>query len=1267
MKYEKLKYTISTLLFTVTITLHSRENVGIVQLPPQQKGDYYAADCDPATSEIDLSLNNVRARILGGGDMWWDLNKTPQYEIPKNSGVSSLFAGALWIGGTDQNGNLKVAAMTYRQTGNDFWPGPISNTTVSTERTTCLQYDKHYRVKRKEVEDYVAAYEAGQNPSVPESMLNWPAHGSSAMGQDYFLAPFHDEDGDNIYNPTKGDYPNYDLSGNAGCDGSYLYGDETIWWIFNDVGNIHTETGGQAIGLQIKAQAFAFSTNDEINNMTFYNYEIENKSSFAMKNTYFGQWIDPDLGGPRDDYIGCDVSRGLGYCYNADDNDGADQGSTGYGQTPPAIGVDFFQGPKADANDGIDNDRDGQTDENGELIIMSNYMYYRNDMTDMGNPQNATHFYNYLKNIWKDGTHLQYKGNGWPSGGGTNGVNTNFAFPDDSDNSKFGAYGSWSQITENDIPADLRFIHSAGPFTLQSGQVNKITIGAVWARAQQGASAWASVQKVKEADDKAQALFDNCFKVLNGPDAPDLNIQEMENSLLLSLENKPTSNNYLEKYTEFDPLIDASGTQNYDSLYRFQGYQIFQLKDATVSASELTDPAKARLVAQCDLDDNVSQIINYNQDESLGALVPVEMAKGEDKGIVHSFKIEKDMFASGDDRLVNHKQYYYMAIAYGYNEYKKFSFSDPTSFDGQKKPFKAGRRNVKVYDATPHNPMPELGGTQVNASYGLQPKLTRVEGKGHGKEFINLSDETIAEILTSNSASTLTYANNGAPVNIKVIDPLLVPDGNFIFRMLDTITPNDLKDAYWMMIYKEKNDTVYAEKTIAAANEQIIKKWGLSVTMVQDYGPGDVKASNNGYVGSTMTFGKDGTGIAWLNGVKDLDGSPVYQDWIHSGAGDKDETPGTNKANKLDVNQDYEKIVEGIIAPYRLSSHDRNGPAWNWSISLTQNKISSLMSVDLVITADTSKWTRCPVLEMCDSSALTEGNAGKLDLRKSPSVDKKGNPDNSGTTGMGWFPGYAISVETGHRLNMAFGESSCQQNDHGRDMKWNPTNRDFRADIDTFKMLDAVFGGMHSIFVFQDAKDVPSYDYGEYVRTKLAANNINEKTKVVKDIQWVFAYPLANEVFGYIPSDAYIKIRVAKPYAQTSNGAPLPEFSFNTSDIKAMTGDNNSAKFALDKINIVPNPYYGYSAYEEKQLERIVKIVNLPDKCKIRIFTLNGTLVKTINKDDKTTTNVEWNLDNEAGVPIASGLYIIHVEVDGVGEKILKWFGVMRQTDLSTF
>ena len=111
----------------------------------------------------------------------------------------------------------------------------------------------------------------------------------------------------------------------------YLYGDQSIWWVFNDAGNFHGETGGDQIGLEIQAQAFAFKTTDVLSDMTFYNYKIINRSNETLNETYFGQWVDPDLGNYLDDYVGCDVNLGLGYCYNGDDDDEGMQGSAGYG------------------------------------------------------------------------------------------------------------------------------------------------------------------------------------------------------------------------------------------------------------------------------------------------------------------------------------------------------------------------------------------------------------------------------------------------------------------------------------------------------------------------------------------------------------------------------------------------------------------------------------------------------------------------------------------------------------------------------------------------------------------------------------------------------------------------------------------------------------------------------------------------------------------------------------------------------------------------
>lgn len=108
-----------------------------------------AEGCAPATAQTDLNINNVRARILGGGDMWWDLNDA-QYEVPKGSNKHAMFAGALWLGGIDDADQLKLAAMTYRQDGVDYWPGPLDDN-ASTSEGICQEYDRHWTVLRSDV------------------------------------------------------------------------------------------------------------------------------------------------------------------------------------------------------------------------------------------------------------------------------------------------------------------------------------------------------------------------------------------------------------------------------------------------------------------------------------------------------------------------------------------------------------------------------------------------------------------------------------------------------------------------------------------------------------------------------------------------------------------------------------------------------------------------------------------------------------------------------------------------------------------------------------------------------------------------------------------------------------------------------------------------------------------------------------------------------------------------------------------------------------
>ena len=105
----------------------------------------------------------------------------------------------------------------------------------------------------------------------------------------------------------------------------------------------------------------------------------------------------------------------------------------------------------------------------------------------------------------------------------------------------------------------------------------------------------------------------------------------------------------------------------------------------------------------------------------------------------------------------------------------------------------------------------------------------------------------------------------------------------------------------------------------------------------------------------------------------------------------------------------------------------------------------------------------------------------------------------------------------------------------------------------------------------------------------------------------------------------------------------------------------------LDIINVVPNPYYAYSKYETSKLDNRVKITNLPEECTVTIYNLSGTLIRQYNRSNDPITSLDWDLKNHKNVPIAGGVYIIHVDVPGIGERILKWFGVMRPIDLDNF
>ena len=1140
--------------------------------------------------------------------------------------------------------------------------------------------------------------------------------------------------------------------------------------VFNDAGSIHGESNGQPIGMEVRAQAFAFATNDEVNRMTFYNYELINRGTQTLKDTYFAQYIDADVGGAGDDYTGCDVSRGLGYMYNADNYDDNDNGALGYGENPPAVGCDFFEGPYQDA-DGIDNPGpvfnkntgtwtiptvNNAIDSNGivytgigvgysdtvvdnERYGMRLFTYYTNGASPaVSDPTNAGQYYNYMSGLWADGQQMMYGGTGHPASsipGGTI-IPSNYMFPGDSDPLHWATAGTdpgfdWSEFDTDGSgnstdKGDRRFVQSAGPFTLTPGAVNNITVGIVFGRGSDG-NALSSVAAMKRADTKAQALFDACFRILEPPYAPQLTIQELENELVLMLTNPISSNNKNESYYQEDEInIDPSIA---DRFYTFEGYQIYQLVDEEASVSDIGDETKAQLVAQCDIENDIVNIINFEFDEALGFSIPKLKVDASNNGIQHSFLITEDKFAQGDKALINHMAYHFVAVSYAHNEYKKYDPNDPLSLDGQKTPYISSRVGhdggaIKAVTGIPHNPSPEADGTIQNIAYGSGPLIRRLDGFGNGGRVIDLTQSSKDNIVKNGHMDMPVYDYGKGPINIKVVDPLNVVDGYFecVFQNYDPSSTNGADTASFVINRYDYEggsiiESVSSDRTIGSSylgvtfgtnNEQIIPEWGISVQISQDpyYLPegstGGIEWRTSNLLEASLTYADSSK--RWLAGVADNDAF-FPTNWIRSGEYDPvnpdDCTPSLpdylNPCSypdelTVDVNKEWAKILGGTVAPHRLTGYQSSYMPmayYNYSSPSPARRnasLSFLPSVDIVLTSDPSKWTRCPVIELCREPAFALNNAQAGEMRKSPSVGKDGFPDNSGTTGMGWFPGYAIDVESGARLYMAFGENSFLVSDNGADMVWNPTERE-RDDQGR-----PIMGGMHPIYVFSYSHKskndyVLGYDYPAYIPSEaetddlsgnvlyqdmldIQANDATTKRNVYGSISWV-AYPLLAPTMGLLSTTATLRLRVNKEYKDFYNyaapkGGPnggKPMYSWSMSDIRTETGSSDELTSALDIINVVPNPYYASSQYERNRLDTRVKITNLPERCTIKIYTVNGKLVRTFKKDSP-ITSLDWDLNNHKGIPVAGGIYLIHVDVPGIGERVLKFFGGMRQIDL---
>ncbi len=478
-----------------------------------------------------LKLNDVEAvfTVSGFHFMLPFNNWHPQgFFIPKGSGKTTVYANTFWIGGLDEQDSLHIAAERYRQGPNiapagtkpDFYAGPVMDSAgYSMDEDTT--WNQVWNLDRSEIEYHKSHWnELGYKPV--RDILTWPGNGNVSLGQAAMLAPFHDENGDGIYHPLEGDYPE-------------IRGDQCLFFIFNDDRGPHLETTGNKLKAEIHGMGYAFDLpgDSAFSKTIFLNYKIFNRSARTYHDVFLGTYTDFDIGFWNDDYVQCDVERGSMIGYNGKAIDGTGQPEA-YGAHPPAQAVAILAGPWLEptgadrprfdngghplCNESVNGTGFGDGIADNERLGLSTFSVFSNSYYFpppgyMESPQKAAQYYNYMKAVWMDGTPVIYGGNGHPSTGGY-GPEARFIYPAESDTLNWGCGCrqpngpvKWSEETAHNMPYDRICAGATGPFTFHPGDVQEIDIAFIWARDYTSDDTLASVTKLRSMIDTVRKAF----------------------------------------------------------------------------------------------------------------------------------------------------------------------------------------------------------------------------------------------------------------------------------------------------------------------------------------------------------------------------------------------------------------------------------------------------------------------------------------------------------------------------------------------------------------------------------------------------------------------------------------------------------------------------------------------------------------------------------------------------------------------------------------
>ncbi|MFZ4590135.1 MAG: hypothetical protein ACOYN6_03995 [Ignavibacteria bacterium] len=958
------------------------------------------------------------------------------------------------------------------------------------------------------------------------------------------------------------------------------------------------------LGAEIHFAAWAYTT-PGLEDLQFLNYVVINNGPARWDSTFMGVVVDPDLGDANDDYIGCDINLNLGYCYNGDNNDPI------YGISPPAFGMDYFKSPINRTT--------------GDTLGLTSFVFFTNNGNNPipcesdpnGEPIPAYHM---LQGMKKDRTPFMDVTQNPPT-------RTKFVYPGDPESGSGwtetkGSMQNCGGDTTGTILAtnpvgDRRFIFNSGAldFTVNPGDTQNIVLAQF---VQRGSNNKNSVTLLKRMSKTAQIIYDNNFNVTPPPPPPAVNASFTP--LVNGLCNITLSwGDASESYNYWDTIFYQESDSN---IYRFEGYEVYEINKFANQLPDFTkpytiDPSVIRLIDIFDLRNGKDTLVNRPK-----ALFPNQyqdtLIRREEIGLVI------DTLSTGT--IVNSNE-----VFAPFPIVPPFNMTTPSGFPG-----KGISRNIT------------LTTTQFSQNYGGQSSF--VYGQEYQFAVVAYAVSTSGKIKRG-----FKVIRNSVGSQVLKVRPIAPPAGTvFTYKNSDTLKTN-FNDLALAPIIKNSNLLLNAAYRVV---------FGVDTTFYKKYAYGDTSH----ILPLVDTIRIDTT----FKILRKIDGASVYEvlrsklkvaDYKSS----SDEVSRTIDGVLLNVqkirwagtNGNYTGNVGILKDPTTVLKPDsiqNNVRGWGWSNPanpfLTGSKyqrdasrpwqsISQAISYPMAGTFTNLK------------SALTPDKLRKVTIQwTAPGQGQYAYyyQDTSLTSdnfyvfkGIKQVP-FKVFVDTlivedpaiplfrweRRQVNCGFLESADINPFTGG---WNPS-------------IDSL-GGKLLLYTFGT-----SYDTN--ITTPYKNRNLFIQQSQY-DIMFTWSPRLVSTGRTGLPGEEFYMYpyTVTRPYY---NGTAPLYYEFTTK--KPAFGDMTSAKGEMNKIKVVPNPYYGFSTLDRSSSDKFVTFTHLPLNCAIKIYTLNGDLIKTINKtgtgDPTFNSTIEWNLQNEDKVPVASGIYVALIDAPNIGTKVLK-------------